>query len=100
MKAKVTTELGEVELTFPSIHTNGTSAAELAENYGAAMTKVREAMEALFKCAPHGRDYYPLPQGALEDAKREAQNRLTRLQSILDELLPLAMHCSDHWKTL
>ena len=42
----------------PTIHLNGTSAQSLANQYGHARQKVREALEALQHIETHGRDYY------------------------------------------
>jgi hypothetical protein len=80
------------ELTKPTIHLNGTSAADLREGYVQAHRAVELAREALCRCNPNGRDYYVVP-GSLDAAIAEQIARQLRLASVAAELLELAVHC-------
>lgn len=87
--------MSTAELTRPLIHSNGTSAHALVNNYGLARDALLDAIDALGHCWPHGRDYYPLGGDALIKAQDEHRSRLKRLRSVLDELYQLEEHCAD-----
>jgi hypothetical protein len=72
---------------------NGTSAKELYLQYFAAHNAIEDAITVLAKTAPHGRDYYPQGDMAINLANAEHQIRMTRLKNILTELEELALHC-------
>jgi hypothetical protein len=84
-------------VTKPFIHLNGTSAEELRDAYVAALHAVNAAYEAVQKCSPNGRDYYPVP-GSLDSAIEEHRTRLQALHAISEELLALAVHCDGFAK--
>lgn len=70
-------------LLAPIVNLNGSSRADLAEQYGAvvyAATNLREAMSA---CVPHGRDYpmSPVDAGLAREAHFEFYRIVTDLQS-------------------
>ena len=79
------------ELTFPTIHLNGSSADDLIKQNRNAVYKIQEAMEALRKAAPHGRDYYMQYDGAFAYARTEHENRMTKLKEVFDELNEIVM---------
>lgn len=87
--------MNTTELTRPLIHSNGTSAHALANDYGLARNALVDAIDSLGRCWPHGRDYYPLAGDALAKAQDEHRSRLKRLRSVLDELSQLEEHCAD-----
>lgn len=72
--------------TIPTVHLNGTSYDGLFEPLCEAGGAIRKAITALQECAPHGRDYYLQGEGALAVATSEHLARVSRLQSVLEEL--------------
>ena len=87
--------MNTTELTRPFIHSNGTSAHTLENDYGLARNALVDAIDSVGRCWPHGRDYYPLQGDALTKAQDEHRSRLKRLRSVLDELRLLEEHCAD-----
>lgn len=79
----------------PTIHLNGTSAQSLANQYGHAREKLREAMEALAHIDVHGRDYYVQGPRVYRLAAEEHSKRYLALSAILDELLEIEIHVSE-----
>ena len=80
-------------MTFPTIHMNGTSAADLLEGYRKAMDALHDAQNALAECGPNGRDYYPQGPEAMTAALAEHWQRREKLAKIHDEVQELAIHC-------
>jgi hypothetical protein len=78
------------KLTIPTIHLNGTSFAGLYDPLVRAVEDGGKALSALAECAPHGRDYYLQGEDAYAKARDEHLSRVTRLQSVLDELKVVA----------
>lgn len=70
----------------PSIHMNGTSRDELVQQVCSAAEAVQNAMDALSKACPNGRDYYPQGDRAIGKALSEHRDRMARLKSVHDEL--------------
>ena len=79
-------------MMLPSIHLNGTSKESLFEDNRDAMFAIQEAIAALIKAAPHGRDYYPQGPGAYAKARDEHMARLAALGKIADDLHNIALH--------
>ena len=86
-------------MTKPTIHLNGTSAADLLAQYRAAYEATFAALEALCKAAPHGRDYYlqgnssyPGGSSAITNAQNEHEARVAKLLEVSEELHQLALH--------
>ena len=79
----------------PTVHLNGTSAQSLANQYGHARQKVREALEALQHIETHGRDYYVQGPNAYHIAAEQHQRRVTYLSMVHDDLLEIEMHVSE-----
>lgn len=77
-------------LMVPTIHPNGTSRDYLLESYKHAADAVRDAIIALDEAAPHGRDYYPQGQGAIDHAIEEHRERLMKLADVISELEQIA----------
>ena len=75
----------------PTIHLNGTSASDLNAAYMSAWTAVNDAMFALAKCGPHGRDYYPQGDDAIVVAAREHRARMDMLRMVCSDLEELAL---------
>ena len=85
-------------MTKPTIHLNGTAASDLAQGYVAARAAVQDAITAVCKACPNGRDYYPQGQTAIQAAQDEHWARLAMLKAVAAELESLAIHCSDFVK--
>ncbi len=73
-------------LTVPLVHLNGTGKRSLVEQLCNSSDAVRKAIDALCQGAPHGRDYYLKGGDAYKQARAEHDDRLSRLQGVLDEL--------------
>lgn len=76
-------------MQLPTIHLNGSNPDTLINEWGAAYLAIGEAITALAQCAPDGRDYYPLGDGAYQIAKAEHRARLTALHAMRDDLQAL-----------
>jgi hypothetical protein len=75
----------------PTIHLNGTSRDELVSQYVAALDALHNAMQALIKMAPNGRDYYPQGDDAFPQARREQIARLSKLDDLYKEIEGMAL---------
>jgi hypothetical protein len=84
----------ETKMILPSIHINGTSRGDLFDRYMDAMMAVEAAIDAVAKTWPHGRDYYPQGDDALQQAQAEHQDRLKRLHAVALELNTLTDYTS------
>jgi hypothetical protein len=80
----------------PTIHRNGTSGQDLSNKFSDALEAVQSALDHLHESSPNGRDYYPQGGHAISQAMAEHQARVSRLESVKDELVQLAQHC-DEW---
>ena len=85
-------------LTLPTVHMNGTGARSLTEQYLVAANAVTGAIHDCHESAPNGRDYYTQGGEALPLAEKEYWDRIDRLESVLEELNVLALHCSQFIK--
>lgn len=81
-------------MLMPSIHLNGSAPRQLIEDNLDAAHHVREALAALARAAPNGRDYYPQGEGAYRQARAEHDARADKLRSILTDLDALSEHVS------
>lgn len=81
-------------MILPIIHMNGTSKQELIEQRKTALHAISEALAALRKMSPNGRDYYPVP-GLLDLAEQVHSTRMYRIKEIHDEILAEAIAISD-----
>lgn len=77
-------------LSVPTVHLNGTSREELLTQLTTAADAVRDAITALQKACPNGRDYYPQGDGATQEARRQHANRLHHLTAVRSELVEIA----------
>ena len=83
-------------MTKPTIHSNGTAAEALVENYQDVMHCLRDLQKAMAKASPHGRDYYPQGDAALTSAINEHRARQTKIIDLQAEYEELALHCVPH----
>lgn len=82
---------------FPTIHLNGTSPESLIEDLEKAGVAIEAAYDALKRCAPNGRDYYPQGPGELEKAAGEHMARLRKLDELQNDISTLieAINCAS-----
>ena len=74
-------------LAGPMVHLNGTSRDELLRQYSDALYALSNALDAIGRATPHGRDYY-IQENAdkeLDQAKAEHRSRLDRILAIQAE---------------
>ncbi len=83
-------------MTKPTIHSNGSSAADLFEGFAEVTGAIRRALSKMQNAAPHGRDYYPQGDRAIFEATREHEARLDKLTSVLREYEALAESVSEY----
>lgn len=87
----VTASLG-LKLACPYIHGNGTSGKELLNNYKAANSAIKRAIEALAVTLPNGRDFNMLDENNdYRTARKEHEERMAALHKIEAELMHLSM---------
>lgn len=76
----------------PTIHLNGTSREALHEGYRVAYDAVSDALAAVRRTHPNGRDYYPQDKANLITALAEHYRREGVLEKVLAELEELCLH--------
>jgi len=86
-------------MTLPTIHLNGTNARDLTQGYADAKAAVEDAIAAVCRACPNGRDYYVQGPAAMTAAQAEHWARLEKLKDVAHELELLAIHCSDFVKS-
>ena len=79
-------------MMLPTIHLNGTSRAELLAGYVEAIDALGEAIAALRRAAPNGRDYYQQGPYAYPQAREEHIAHIAALDAIRQDLNTLAEH--------
>jgi hypothetical protein len=80
----------EGEVTFPTIHLNGTSKERLAEGYEKAYSALQEAERIVHReTVPNARDYYPQGNEAFSKAMVEHESRMKRLKAVREEIYAL-----------
>lgn len=75
-----------INLTLPTLHSNGTSKERLID----ALCDARNALDAAYKAlkltAPNGRDYYPQGPDALIAAVADHSRRMIMVDTVIREL--------------
>jgi ferritin len=82
-------------MQLPTVNMNGTSGKELFETNLAAVEKLRDAIDALAKACPNGRDYQTLGREAMKRAVEEHGQRMERLKYVLAELETITESLAD-----
>jgi hypothetical protein len=75
-----------MNLMIPTVHMNGTSRKELADQLEHAVRAIDTAMEAMREACPHDRDYYLQGPTAGPAAREQHRNRLRRLEAVQAEI--------------
>ncbi len=73
-------------MTNPTVHLNGTSRADLIEDYANMTSALREAERVLVAGSPNARDYYPQGPAAFSSAVKEHEARVAKIRSVREEL--------------
>ena len=76
----------------PTIHLNGTSRQALYETYLDAHNALQQAIYAVERTYPNGRDYYPQGDEAIVTANNEHRARIRELNAVLHQLEALVCH--------
>ncbi len=82
-------------MIYPTIHMNGTSRMSLLEGYMDVLVALQEAMDALAKATPNGRDYYPQGPEAILVAQTQHREQMVRLESVAEELMQTLSHLTE-----
>ena len=78
-------------MTFPTIHLNGTSGADLQDQVTDAILALHTAIKSLQAAGPHGRDYYVQRDvTAFAQAQQQHEDRLARLWAVRAELVAIS----------
>ena len=77
-------------MRIPTVHLNGTSKRQLLHQFAESAIAIQNAMDVLSYNAPHGRDYYPQGEEAIEEALAEHRARISKLNAVRIELLDIA----------
>ena len=83
------------ELTFPSIHLNGSSRKMLTEGYHNAYVAVQAAIRAFNEIDFNARDYYVQPVGAWSRARTERDCAAAHLRQVRDYLEAHLIHLGE-----
>lgn len=74
------------KLTTPTLHLNGSSYADLMEPLNAAYQALGDAQQALERCWPNARDYYPQGPTAAGQANIQHNKRFKAISDIMSEI--------------
>ena len=73
-------------MRIPTIHHNGTPREQLIDQVETAVCAMTDAITALERMAPNGRDYYPQGPEAITEAVAEHRARLSKARDLVKEL--------------
>jgi hypothetical protein len=82
--------------TLPTIHSNGTGAQSLADEYLAVVRALRLAGEALDNATCNARDFYPQGHEAWTVARKERDETFRKLREVKQYADAWLEHISDH----
>ena len=82
-------------LAIPTVHLNGTSAADLLSQLKEAFTAVRQATEKVNQSAPHARDYYVQNDRAYALAREQHVQRIKAMEAVAADLERIAIGIQD-----
>lgn len=90
----------ETKVILPTISINGTSAETLLEDYRAAYEALSTALDALTRIEFNARDYAQQENGweNWKAAQAAQQARWAAVSAVRDDMLAIAIHCSEHVK--
>lgn len=79
----------------PSIHLNGTSPEVLCSQQEEILRSCNELLDALYKNAPHARDYYPQGENAYHEANDEFLMRVKLVKQVRYETERMLEYLAD-----
>jgi hypothetical protein len=79
----------------PIINLNGTAPQDLLDQHMNAIAALRSAISLLQAAAPNGRDYLTIKPDVFTTALNAHRDRLSRLESVIEELEHLVEVISD-----
>jgi hypothetical protein len=79
----------------PTVHLNGTAREELFEQYLSAGHALQDALAAMAKASPNGRDYYPSGPDALRVARNRWEVLMGHVRDAYQECQATAEHVAD-----
>lgn len=82
-------------MALPTVHLNGTSREELVSLRLDVVEAIREAVVALRKAAPHGRDYYVQGPDAYKTARYIWESRIEQLEGVAELLRAEALDIAE-----
>ena len=82
-------------MIYPTVHLGGTAKGDLLGALTDAMATLQDAIVAVQRAAPNGRDYYPQGAAAINTAQAEHGDRLNLLEQVRADLEAIAIHISD-----
>jgi hypothetical protein len=82
--------------TLPTIHTNGTGAQVLADEYHAVYLALAAAAEALQNATCNARDFYPQEPTAWDRARQEREEAFRKLKELQRYASAWMERASDH----
>ena len=82
-------------VTLPTIHLNGTGAANLEAEYRAVRQAVNETTRLLEQATCNARDFYPQEPGAWQRARDERTEAFRLLRQVLDYAEQWEAHAAD-----
>ena len=75
-----------MNLSIPTIHSNGTSFKEITENLEKACVQIAKTRDCLENTQPNRRDYYPQGEAEFYKARHEHMQRSIKLEEVRKEL--------------
>ena len=81
-------------LILPDYGLNGSGAKNLLDDAVDAAEHLRDALAALRKMMPNGRDYQLMPAGTCSEARVQHAARILKVDSVLAEVEALAIDAS------
>lgn len=84
-----------IPLATAVVNLNGTSKAELLEQVHNAYSDLNKAIETLGKMNPHGRDYQTANPQLYDRARKEHQERMAKIHSVINDVREIFVLIND-----
>lgn len=87
LSSQVTSTMSKpTDIKMPTLHLNGSGYERLHALHVEAWNALRLAKDRLYDAAPHGRDFYVQGDDAFAEARRQHDDRVGRINSVLGEV--------------
>jgi hypothetical protein len=87
--------MAENPLTFPTVHLNGSGFERLFKLHADVNGSLRTAIAKLEEAAPHARDFYVQGDDSFQKARKEHEDRVARIRSVMSEIDEVLENLSD-----